>query len=74
MPPLQGKSMIVLNEADIAKYQQNEVEPRELLSSSRKSLGREFFYALTPYVRAIAKNRWLVGQTQRVPNLLRPLR
>ena len=46
MPPLQGKSMIVLNEADAAKYQQNEVEPRELLSSSRKSQDEGFFIYL----------------------------
>ncbi len=29
----------------------------------------ESFYDLTPYVRAKAKNRWMVGQMQRNPNL-----
>jgi len=29
--------MLVLSEADAVKYQRSEVEPREFLSSSRKS-------------------------------------
>lgn len=26
-----------------------------------------FFYAITPLLRAIAKQEWMVGQTQRAP-------
>ena len=57
MPPLQGKSMIVLNEADIAKYWRTEVEPRELLSSSRKSLevGSFFIKLINLYAAILLK-------------------